>query len=52
MKQKIITLLILFASNFLFSQLKTSKLFSNHAVLQQNQPIKIWGTHSKGKKLK
>lgn len=52
MKNKILILAILFTSTSLFSQLKTSRLFSDHAVLQQNQPIKIWGTHTKGKKVK
>lgn len=52
MKNKILIIAVLLASSSLFSQLKTSKLFSDHAVLQQNQPIKIWGTHTKGKKIK
>ncbi len=26
-----------------FAQLKVSKLFSDHAVLQRDQPIKVWG---------
>ncbi len=52
MKSKILILAIILTSSTIFSQLKASKIFSDYAILQQNQPIKIWGTHKKGKKIK
>ncbi len=44
-------LTILFSTFFILpveAQLKVSKLFSDHAVLQRDQPIKVWGWADKG----
>ena len=41
-------LLISFGS---YAQLQVSKLFSDHMVLQRDQPIHVWGWQTKGKKV-
>ncbi|REE82102.1 sialate O-acetylesterase [Lutibacter oceani] len=47
----ILVVVALLVSSSMFSQLKVSKLFNNHMVIQRNQNINVWGTHKKGKKV-
>lgn len=50
MKNQVILFILFFSlcSSSIEAQLKVSKLFSDHAVLQRDQPIKVWGWTSLG----
>jgi sialate O-acetylesterase len=50
-KKYMLVLVTLLVCTSMFSQLKVSKLFNNHMVIQRNQDINIWGTHQKNKKV-
>ncbi|ULC58035.1 beta galactosidase jelly roll domain-containing protein [Flaviramulus sp. BrNp1-15] len=52
MKKYLFLISIIFIVNNLSAQLKTSKLFSNNMVIQQNHNINVWGTYTSGKKIK
>ncbi|SNR31130.1 sialate O-acetylesterase [Lutibacter flavus] len=47
----LLVLITLLVSTSMFSQLKVSKLFNNHMVIQRNHDINVWGEHKKGKKI-
>jgi len=51
MKKQFIFISMLVLSNLLFAQLKPSKLFTDHMVIQQNQKINVWGTTKDGGKV-
>jgi sialate O-acetylesterase len=43
MRSIIITLLLIASGNQVFAQLKLARLFSDHAVLQRQKPLPVWG---------
>lgn len=47
-----ITLFLIIAiTNRAFAQLKVSRLFKDHMVIQRDQPVTVWGWNKKGKKV-
>ena len=44
-------ILTLLSANFVSADVQVSKVFGNHMVLQQEQPIRVWGTAAKGEEV-
>lgn len=47
----VLVLLFSFSGKELFANVKLSNLFSDHMVIQRNQPMKVWGTADAGEKI-
>jgi len=47
----LLTFILLCAAAQTRAQLHTARVFSDHMVLQRNQPVPIWGTAGKGEKV-
>src|SRR3569833_3009302 len=45
------TIILLCTIAFAQAQLKTARIFSDHMVLQRNQPVPVWGTVGKNEKV-
>ncbi|MBS1527414.1 MAG: sialate O-acetylesterase, partial [Bacteroidetes bacterium] len=47
----LVTLILLSSVAFSKAQLKTARIFGDHMVLQRNQPVPVWGTAGRNRKV-
>ena len=52
MKKNLLTVFFIFCITGLFAEIKMSKIFSDNMLIQQNQPVEIWGRADANSKIK
>ncbi len=52
MKKYLLTIYFIFCITAIFAEIKMSKIFSDNMMIQQNQPVEIWGNSDANSKIK